>query len=244
MRMFYVPLLLPGKDSVPECFFAYKHSQGKFPHMLRLHKLAHDMGNVGMWNQWEFLVNLLSMGEEWGIAEVQATQQTVLQDVWATGTIQAEAPASIKAKGSTEPDFSFFEDRTLDMNYGLQFLDACHVPEIDESLELGDLFGDDIGARGEEVDADLLSDNEGDDEDERVAEPAVAEPGAAPAAGAAHAPHSVATDITLLQEVLGARCGPGWQQTQCCQEKDNHHMRQLLPCMESCIHILEAYTAN
>ena len=184
--------------------------------MLRLHKLAHDMGHVGMWNQWEFLVNLLSMGEEWSIAEVQATQQTVLQDVWATGTIQAEAPVSIKAKGSTEPDFSFFEDRTLGMDYGFQFLDSCNLADIDDSSELGEMFGDDIGARGEEVDADLLSDIEGENEDDRVAEPEAApEPGVPPAPGAAHAQHSVATDVGILQEVLGARHGLGWQQMQC-----------------------------
>lgn len=230
LRLFFVPLTLPEKEPRPELFFSYKKSQVKLPYNLKLVCAPKtDVGQTGMWNHWEFLLRLLSLGDthQFCLQEL-LFQQGGLSSYYVTG-IAAELgrPGQVPA-GPSRPsvpvfaaeNWSAFDDPLL----------ADHGPPpmaglVGEPHEPDDV-NDDTGLHGLDMlfedefalELDIQSDAENNPDDAEDTRMHVRQPQHVPnddaesprsvrSTGSRMSGHTkeVSTDVDLLANVLGPR---------------------------------------
>lgn len=229
VRLFFAPVTLPGKDPVPELFFAYKNVDAKLPHNLKLEPVPQtDLGQCGLWNHWEFFLRLLSLGEasRFEIQEVSFEQSSlcryfamsVATNLGRPGHALAARPARPSVPAFSEEDWSMFDDPLLSDGASRGHGELGR-PTEDEDIPAWDVFFEDDLGLEMDLQSDAAAPAEESDDDEllnrRVLEivqlpgdgddDAKSDAGQSVASRMSGQTKEVATDVDLLQRVLGPR---------------------------------------
>ena len=131
-------------------------------------KAGSDLGNAGMWNQWEFAKRVLGIAgdpEHWTMREMESCHQTlgrltvfgVQHDYGVAKTQPPPEPASADPANSKE-DFSFFDIQSLLPGGATVSKKVKLLDQDDQNVEGGDElsdFSDGMGSDPELDDVDL-----------------------------------------------------------------------------------------
>jgi hypothetical protein len=212
---------------VPPFRFGYRLAACRVPVNLVLTRAPLDIGGCGLWNQWEFAKQLLSLGTfaQWSLQECSFLQ-TSTKDYVITGIDHSHGPPSQTTSKTDGPsssfdgqDFSMFDagflkpgapQMHMPMHEGSsasssnQFPNHLHAHDAASDLDADALFSDGADL-GESILADLLEVMSGSDNELEHAEEGTHVFQQSAAGSVTGRTHTSATDILLLASILGER---------------------------------------
>ena len=211
--MFYVPLSVPACNPIPECWFAFKKSDVKFPIGVEISRVGADQGNAGLFSHHEFILKLLDVqaADLWNISECNYDQWdlksmsiiNIGESFGRPGQVPAQRaePSSSSASAPAEAmDWSLFDAPLL---MGCQGGNV--FADLEDTGAGGLFFGDEDDLFDVEVDSDhelLVA-----PADAPAAEPSMDQPTSdvESVKSQASASHTKATDFDIVAKTLGSR---------------------------------------
>ena len=224
LRCFFVWLTIPGKAFADGQKLAYLHKQAKLPRDVRLTKLpmdVRDSDSCGIWNQWEFGLQLLRIGKraDWNFAEMNYEQRsldtfvvTEVKREFQAAAVQEPAAAASSSKPEKKVDDSFdifeaFCSPLLKAGKPQHDTEAAQKAAQKPVVEARESSDEDVLGLAEEAGSEagflaVASSPENSDVEGDAADRAEA---SNRASSAPHKPHEAATDFSIIQSVLGDR---------------------------------------